>query len=121
MKYILATLVIAWMMVFVRNSNAVDFSQRDKQAHALMGCGVASMVRGFATDGFADHPVLWGMGAGIGAGVLYELATPASSNSIQERKQDVLATGIGALACIGIAEGVKLMLDTHRLSLQGEF
>ena len=121
MKYILATLVIAWTIMFVRNSNAVDFSQRDKQAHALMGCGVASMVRGFATDGFADHPVLWGMGAGIGAGVLYELTSPASSNNIQERKQDVLATGIGALACIGIAEGVKLMLDTHRLSLQGEF
>ena len=53
MKYILAALVIAWMMVFVRNSNAVDFSQRDKQAHALMGCGVASIVRGFATDGVA--------------------------------------------------------------------
>lgn len=114
MKYLLAFLTV------ISTAQAVDFSQADKQSHALLGCAASSMARGFATDGENDHPALWGLGAGIASGIAYE-ALISGPKDMQEHKQDALAAGIGAVMCIGVAEGVSLTLNKNTVSVGSHF
>jgi hypothetical protein len=113
MKYLIA------LLLTISTAQAVDFSQQDKQAHALLGCASASMFRGFAKDAGSEHENYWGLAGGIGTGVLYELTR--SDKDIQEHKQDALAALIGSVACISVAEGFDLVFGKNKASASLNF
>ena len=99
---------------------AVDFSQPDKQSHALLGCAGASMARGFAVDAGSDYAPLLGFAGGMAAEAGFELGF-AAPKSASELKQDILAAGIGSLVCISVAEGVKFLINRNGAALSGGF
>lgn len=114
MKYLLIALLVT------SYAQAVNFSQPDKQSHALLGCSGALLTRGAAEESGSQHETLWGIAGGIGAGLAYEAALAAPKTN-GERVQDVLAAGIGSLACVEVAAGIKLMVMPSGLSAGGNF
>jgi hypothetical protein len=113
MKYLLAFLLT------ISTAKAVDFSQQDKQSHALLGCASASMFRGFAKDAGSEHENYLGLAGGIGTGVLYELTR--HDKDVQEHKQDALASLIGSVVCISVAEGFDLIFGVNSIYIYGPF
>lgn len=107
-------------LLFATSAQAVDFRQLDKQAHAATGCAIASMFRGFAIDADYGHPALIGLSSAIGIGILHEVYK-SNSDPISERKQDALATAMGAVACIGISEGVSLLVHRNSVEVNAAF
>ena len=99
---------------------ALDFSQPDKQGHAMMGCSGALLVRGVVQDSGGDHEALYGALGGIGAGLVYE-ATLAAPKTPHERLLDMEAVGIGSLLCVGIAQGLQMMVNPRGVSIGGSF
>lgn len=113
MKYLLV------ILLSITSSQAVDFSQADKKSHALLGCASASMFRGFAKDAGSEHENYWGLAGGVGTGILYEFTR--GDKDMQEHKQDALASIIGSVACISVAEGFDLAFGTDKVIIQGSF
>ena len=110
-----AILVAAMFMPMLASASDIpDFHDLDKQAHALAGCSISMMVRSAATDMGSNHPALWGVGLGSAVALTRTLAT-------EEKRQDAMAHVVGSVACIGIAEGISLVVGRNNVGVNVGF
>lgn len=114
-------LIILIALLFPAIAQAVDFTQRDKQSHFLMGCAVASTTAEVARELDSEHPLLWGLGAGIAEGIAFEVVAPTQSTDGREHVQDALATAIGASVCVGIIQGISIAVGKDSFSAHFDF
>jgi hypothetical protein len=98
---------------------AANLSQQDKQGHLALGCSAALLSQGFALDADDATPSRDGALAGVSIGILYEGATHGKTSG--EHIADATAAAMGALACIGISDGISFALKKNGASIFGVF
>ena len=102
-------------------AHAVDLSQPDKQLHLMAGCAISIFTWGVVKDLEVKNAAVWGVSAGIGAGMLKEIYDYYYHPPYTADAQDTLAAAIGSLACVSIVEGVSLVVHKNTVEIKAKF